>query len=260
MDQGNCPANMTISPVKTARAVTGIRGHSATNGFISHKGTRAVECLFWVVRRTTGVSSRPVLFIGTLHSQVHAGDVPDVSAPRGTFTLRSSDAPVVLVSAGIGLLPYSRCCTRSRRSPQLARFGGCTERATGPNTPSKGNRANYSKRLCAAKATSSTASPSRRINSGWITTPRVTWTCRLSIDSVSHGTPIFASVDLQPFWQLHYGPQNMGRRFKSSSRGGLRAGGADYTWYRILDPASSVPSRGNSRSRTADFVHSKRSD
>ena len=40
-----------------------------------------------------------------LHSQVHAGDVLEVSAPRGTFTLRPGDAPVVLASAGIGATP-----------------------------------------------------------------------------------------------------------------------------------------------------------
>ena len=40
-----------------------------------------------------------------LHNQVHAGDVLEVSAPRGAFTLRSSDAPVVLMSAGIGATP-----------------------------------------------------------------------------------------------------------------------------------------------------------
>jgi ferredoxin-NADP reductase/MOSC domain-containing protein YiiM len=40
-----------------------------------------------------------------LHSQVHAGNVLEVSAPRGTFTLRPGDVPVVLVSAGIGATP-----------------------------------------------------------------------------------------------------------------------------------------------------------
>ena len=40
-----------------------------------------------------------------LHQQVHAGDVLEVSAPRGTFTLRAGDAPVVLASAGIGATP-----------------------------------------------------------------------------------------------------------------------------------------------------------
>jgi ferredoxin-NADP reductase/MOSC domain-containing protein YiiM len=40
-----------------------------------------------------------------LHNHVHAGDVLEVSAPRGTFTLRPGDEPVVLLSAGIGATP-----------------------------------------------------------------------------------------------------------------------------------------------------------
>src|SRR5450432_1368348 len=40
-----------------------------------------------------------------LHNQVHAGDVLEVSAPRGTFTLKPGDAQVVLASAGIGATP-----------------------------------------------------------------------------------------------------------------------------------------------------------
>ncbi len=40
-----------------------------------------------------------------LHNQVHVGDILDVSAPRGGFTLRPGDAPVVLLSAGIGATP-----------------------------------------------------------------------------------------------------------------------------------------------------------
>ncbi len=40
-----------------------------------------------------------------LHSQVQRGDVLDVSAPRGSFTLRPGDGPVVLLSAGVGATP-----------------------------------------------------------------------------------------------------------------------------------------------------------
>ena len=40
-----------------------------------------------------------------LHHQVHAGDMLEVSAPRGTFTLQPGEAPVVLASAGIGATP-----------------------------------------------------------------------------------------------------------------------------------------------------------
>jgi ferredoxin-NADP reductase len=37
--------------------------------------------------------------------QVRTGDVLDVSAPRGAFTLQSGDRPVVLLSAGVGVTP-----------------------------------------------------------------------------------------------------------------------------------------------------------
>jgi len=40
-----------------------------------------------------------------LHDHLQAGDILEVSAPRGGFTLRSGDAPVVLLSAGIGATP-----------------------------------------------------------------------------------------------------------------------------------------------------------
>src|SRR3984957_7149110 len=42
---------------------------------------------------------------GFLHSRVHAGDLLDVSAPRGSFTLGPHERPVVLLSAGVGATP-----------------------------------------------------------------------------------------------------------------------------------------------------------
>ena len=52
-----------------------------------------------VKRETNGVVS------SYLYDHVHAGDVLEVSAPRGGFILRSGDGPVVLLSAGIGATP-----------------------------------------------------------------------------------------------------------------------------------------------------------
>jgi ferredoxin-NADP reductase len=40
-----------------------------------------------------------------VHNQIRSGDVLDVSAPRGGFTLLSGDGPVVLLSAGVGVTP-----------------------------------------------------------------------------------------------------------------------------------------------------------
>src|SRR5580692_2443997 len=52
-----------------------------------------------VKRETNGVVS------SYLYDHVHAGDILEVSAPRGGFILRSGDSPVVLLSAGIGATP-----------------------------------------------------------------------------------------------------------------------------------------------------------
>src|SRR5262249_49533096 len=52
-----------------------------------------------VKREPHGTGSRFV------HTGLHAGDVLDVAAPRGTFVLQPGDSPVLLVSAGVGATP-----------------------------------------------------------------------------------------------------------------------------------------------------------
>ena len=42
---------------------------------------------------------------GLIHTQVKLGDLLDVAAPRGTFFLSEGDAPLILLSAGIGATP-----------------------------------------------------------------------------------------------------------------------------------------------------------
>ena len=51
------------------------------------------------VKRADGAASRH------LHDRVQAGDLLQVSAPRGSFTLAPGSRPVVLLSAGIGATP-----------------------------------------------------------------------------------------------------------------------------------------------------------
>jgi MOSC domain-containing protein YiiM/ferredoxin-NADP reductase/ferredoxin len=51
------------------------------------------------VRRSTGAGSR------YFHESIRVGDLLQVSAPRGNFTLAAGTKPVVLVSAGIGATP-----------------------------------------------------------------------------------------------------------------------------------------------------------
>jgi hypothetical protein len=52
-----------------------------------------------VKRESHGVGS------AYMHNHVREGDVLDVSAPRGSFTLQRGDGPVVLLSAGVGATP-----------------------------------------------------------------------------------------------------------------------------------------------------------
>ncbi len=52
-----------------------------------------------VKRERGGVSS------GYLHTRLAVGDQLDIAAPRGTFILDATDAPVLLISAGIGATP-----------------------------------------------------------------------------------------------------------------------------------------------------------
>jgi len=52
-----------------------------------------------VKREPDGVAS------GYLHTRLAVGDELDIGAPRGTFILGDSDAPVLLISAGIGATP-----------------------------------------------------------------------------------------------------------------------------------------------------------
>ena len=42
---------------------------------------------------------------GYIHAHVKVGDLIDVAAPRGTFFLTDSEAPVILLSAGVGVTP-----------------------------------------------------------------------------------------------------------------------------------------------------------
>jgi ferredoxin-NADP reductase/MOSC domain-containing protein YiiM len=51
------------------------------------------------VKRAEGSGSR------FFHDHIHEGDMLQVSAPRGSFTLAEGDNPVVLLSAGIGATP-----------------------------------------------------------------------------------------------------------------------------------------------------------
>jgi len=66
----------------------------------SMSGAPGAEAYRFSVKRETNGAASPYLC-----DHVHPGDVLEVSAPRGGFILKIGDAPVVLLSAGIGATP-----------------------------------------------------------------------------------------------------------------------------------------------------------
>jgi ferredoxin-NADP reductase len=55
-----------------------------------------------------------------LHTRLRTGDLLEAAAPRGTFTLRPGQTPILLVSAGVGATPvlamlHSLAAARSTR-------------------------------------------------------------------------------------------------------------------------------------------------
>ena len=78
-----------------------------------------------------------------LCSRAREGDVLDVSAPRGSFTLRPSQNPVVLVSAGVGATPVMSMLHALAAERSQQESGGFMERAIASTIHSHKNRVHY---------------------------------------------------------------------------------------------------------------------
>ena len=68
-----------------------------------------------------------------LYHNVFEDDVLDVTTPFGDVVLPDDDAPLLLISAGIGCTPSSECCTTSPRRVMTDRSRCCTP--TAPQAP-----------------------------------------------------------------------------------------------------------------------------
>ena len=78
-----------------------------------------------------------------LCNRTQEGDVLDVSAPRGSFTLRPSQNPVVLLSAGVGATPVMSMLHHSPLKDRNERSGGSMERAIASTIHLQKNRVHY---------------------------------------------------------------------------------------------------------------------
>ncbi len=98
------PAGAALPPAQPGQFLT-LRLHPATGAqpllrsysLSGAPGTGAYRVS--VKREEHGAASR------FIHEHVHAGDLLEVAAPRGTFILQSGAAPVLLISAGVGATP-----------------------------------------------------------------------------------------------------------------------------------------------------------
>ena len=92
--QAGLPGQFIVLRLKTAPEVPALlRSYSLSGVSSEHRYRISVK------RETHGAAG------AYIEAQVEVGDVLEVSAPRGNFTLRPGDGPVILLSAGIGSTP-----------------------------------------------------------------------------------------------------------------------------------------------------------
>ncbi|MDA0179793.1 MOSC and FAD-binding oxidoreductase domain-containing protein [Solirubrobacter phytolaccae] len=92
------PDGAALPPARPGQYLT-LRLPSALRNYSLSSAPGAAEYRITVKREPQGVGS------GYLHTRLAVGDAVEVAAPRGTFILDETEAPVLLISAGIGATP-----------------------------------------------------------------------------------------------------------------------------------------------------------
>jgi ferredoxin-NADP reductase/MOSC domain-containing protein YiiM len=98
------PQGASLPPARpgqflTVRLLAGPAGRPLLRSYSLSGPPGADEYRISVKREQHGAGSQ------FLHSRVQAGDELEAAAPRGTFTLRPGQGPVLLISAGVGATP-----------------------------------------------------------------------------------------------------------------------------------------------------------
>ena len=115
-----------------------------------------------------------------LHETVEEGGAIEAAAPRGAFVLGDEDAPVVLMSAGMGATPVLACCRRRAQPSPVDPSGGCIPRETAAIIRSRPKFATASTRCGTDAASCSTVVPRQATRSASATTSLAGWTSRAS--------------------------------------------------------------------------------
>jgi ferredoxin-NADP reductase/MOSC domain-containing protein YiiM len=98
-------ADGTTAPAFLPGQHIAVRIHPAEDGvplirMYSLCGPQGAPCLRIAVKREANGAGGIYM-----HEQMHEGDILEISAPRGTFTLSEDTGPLVLLSAGVGVTP-----------------------------------------------------------------------------------------------------------------------------------------------------------
>src|ERR1700730_8685561 len=123
-----------------------------------------------------------------IDTRVQAGDILDVSAPRGSFTLRQSNGPVVLVSAGIGATPVLAMLHALAAEPTRREIWWIHGAATAASTHLRRRCASSSRPCPEAAATFVTVRQGQPIGRLSILTGSGAWACTCSTNWASHAT------------------------------------------------------------------------
>ena len=108
----------------------------------------------------------------TCTRRLAVGDQLDVAAPRGTFILDQTHAPVLLISAGIGATPVLAMLHALAEEHSDGRSGGSTAPAAAASTHSPPRPAHSSPRSRTFTSTSPTAVPARTTSRAATSTTR----------------------------------------------------------------------------------------
>jgi len=133
-----------------------------------------------------------------IDDKLQAGDVVDVSAARGNFTLRRGDAPVVFLSAGIGVTPvlamlHELAADASPR--EVWWLYGARDRREHPFAEEM--RA-LLKALVHSHSRICYSSPRLEDRAAWILIFEDTWICACSRSCTCHAMPISIYADRPP--------------------------------------------------------------
>ena len=234
---GSAPTEMASRPVDHAAAISRSERPAADPQLLAVQPARLRRLPDQRQTRTTRCAS------GYIHTHVKVGDLLDVAAPRGTFFLTDGDAPVILLSAGVGATPVlSMLHALVSDTLGPSRSGGCTAPATAPSIRSPQESRALLNQLPHSRSRIFYSRPASGRSAG----DRLHRQGRLSIEAIRElGLPRDARRLPVRACGVHGRPQRRPRRLRTGSRprphGTLRGGSRTHARNRATSMPPHLP-------------------